>query len=165
MKNTLIANHVIAIISAVLFVCSIATGQEMKQKTLSPKGIISNLSWLEGSWGCETFTAHYTSPLGGIILSVSKELNEGKAEFFEFETITAKDSTVILTPYPDGQRSVAFTLINYDPAIKKTVFENKEHDFPTRLSYESVSDDNLLIIVSGPQEGKTVDLRFDLFRK
>ena len=60
--------------------------------------------------------------------------------------------------------SVPFTLKNYDQKIKKAVFENKEHDFPTSISYELTAPDNLTILVAGPGEGGEKVLKVNLTR-
>jgi hypothetical protein len=47
---------------------------------------------------------------------------------------------------------VTFTLVEYDPAAKKAVFANPEHDYPKRITYQRVADDRLLFVVAGTAE-------------
>ena len=130
----------------------------------------SDLPWLEGVWrgrvGGRDFEARYTSPDGGLILSMSKYTANGKAVEFEFERFTEKEGTVVLTPYPDGKESPAtFRLTDFDQKTRRAVFENPEHDFPTKISYQRVAEDSLTILVSGPRkDGKEKVLRYELRR-
>jgi hypothetical protein len=130
----------------------------------SPQQDIDSLSWLSGEWEMEGFKAHYTSPEGGQIFSVSRYFKDGNLTFFEFEQFQMKDGSLHVTPYPKGEKSDSFRLVNSDPNLKKAVFQNPEHDWPQELSYERISNDRLLILVSGSQNGKMRVERFDLKR-
>ena len=128
----------------------------------SPQPDIASLSWLSGEWEMEGFKAHYTTPEGGQIFSVSRYFKDSKLSFFEFEHFYTNEGELFVTPYPKGEKSDSFKLVNFDPAVKKAVFQNPEHDWPKELSYERVSDDQLLILVSGPEGGKMRVEKFDL---
>ena len=123
---------------------------------------ISALNWLSGDWEMEGFKAHYTTPEGGQIFSISRYFKDGKVTFFELEHFYTKDGVIVVNPYPKGDRSVVFKITNFDPAVKKAVFQNPEHDWPTEISYERTSDDRLYIQVSGLQDGKMRVEKFDL---
>lgn len=139
----------------------------------TPAGVgLEELSWLAGSWSGEIrgagsatrFETHYTLPEGGVILSTSKAFSqEGKVVWFEFERFQAKDGVLQVVPHPNGRASVAFTLAEYDPAAKKAVFVNPQHDYPTRITYQRVGEDRLLFVVEGG-EGAPV-MEFNLVRK
>ena len=47
----------------------------------------------------------------------------------------------------------------------KVVFENKEHDFPHKITYELISTDALRAEISGTMDGKPQSFRFDYRRK
>ncbi len=130
----------------------------------SPQPDVASLSWLSGEWEMEGFKAHYTTPEGGQIFSVSRYFKDGKVSFFEFEHFYIKEGDLFVTPYPKGEKSDAFKLVNFDPAVKKAVFQNPDHDWPKELSYERISEDRLLILVSGPQDGTMRIEKFDLKR-
>jgi hypothetical protein len=131
---------------------------------------ISDLPWLEGVWrgrvGSRDFEARYTGPEGGVVLSASKYIAQGKAAGFEFERFEEKDGHVVLTPYPEGKESPAtFRLTDFDQKTRRAVFENPEHDFPTKISYQRVAEDSLTILVSGPgKDGKKKVIRYELRR-
>lgn len=150
-------------IAFILMAAAICTGDD---NMLKPD--ISTLAWLEGDWSGDfegnPFTCHYSSPEGGVILSISKEFPEGQPCFIEFEKFEQTDSGIVMTPYPNGKQSVPFTLIDYDPAIKKAKFANYEHDFPTEIIYELVEPNKMLIIVAGPGKEGRAELKVDLRR-
>jgi hypothetical protein len=132
--------------------------------------LLSELSWLEGSWrgsiGGREFLAHYTGAEGGQILSASKYTEAGKPAGFEFERFEQRGDSLVLTPFPEGKASVSFSLVEYDPQHRRAVFENLAHDFPTRISYHRPERNRLTILVSGPAEdGKEQVLTYSLIRK
>jgi hypothetical protein len=131
---------------------------------------IRDLSWLEGVWrgkiGEREFEARYSGSEGGQVLSASKYTKEGKPAGFEFERFEELDSTLVLTPFPEGKSSVTFKLSELDKKGRRVVFENLAHDFPTRLSYQRVADNKLTILVSGPgEDGQEQVLTYSLTRK
>jgi hypothetical protein len=125
-----------------------------------PSDQIATMTWLEGEWlgtfAGSPFWASYSSPKGGVILSISKDLTPGKEPcYIEFERFTYDDTSVFLIPYPDGKpHSLKFRLAgaSFDPAQKKAIFRNAENDWPTDLAYQRVSEDSLIITLSGPGE-------------
>ena len=130
---------------------------------------IHDLRWLEGTWrgdiGDRQFEARYTSAEGGQILSASKYTKDGKPAGFEFERFEEQGDSLVLTPFPEGKSSVSFRLAELDPKGRRAVFENLDHDFPTRLSYQRVEDGKLLILVSGPgEDGQDLVLTYALTR-
>jgi len=131
---------------------------------------MSDLAWLEGVWrgrvGTRDFEARYTSPEGGLILSMSKYTSKGRAVEFEFEQFDERDGTLVLTPYPQGNKSpVRFRVTDFDSSTRRAVFENPAHDFPTKISYQRVAEDSLTILVSGPgKDGKEKVIRYELGR-
>jgi uncharacterized protein DUF6265 len=131
---------------------------------------VRDLSWLEGTWrgqiGGRDFEAHYTGTEGDQILSASKYTESGKPAGFEFERFEQRGDTVLLTPFPEGKSSVSFPLTDYEAHTRRAVFENAAHDFPTRISYQRVARDRLVILVSGPgEDGKEQLLTYALNRR
>jgi hypothetical protein len=150
-----------------LFSAGIVMAQE---NNTSGAEIIRQLDWLEGKWSGDIqgkpFEAIYSSPEGGVILSQSKELNENSPCFFEFEKFEAFDDAVIMTPYPGGEKSVPFRLIDYKSTVKKAHFRNPEHDFPNDIIYEMPEPDRLLFTVSGKSKsGQVISFQINLVRK
>lgn len=134
---------------------------------------LDDLGWLEGSWSGEVkgagattrFEAHYTAPQGGVILGSSKAFKpDGKMSWFEFERFELRDGALRVTPYPNGKASVTFTLVEYDPAAKKAVFANPEHDYPNRITYQRAAGDRLVLVVAGESKDAPV-MEFTLSRQ
>ena len=138
----------------------------MDGKRVTPQQVIADMSWLAGDWSGEMwggrFVAHYGAPLNGQILSFSKLLKGTEEAFYEFEVFYVRDLTVHLQPYPGGKRVTGLKLTTSDPKARKAVFENPTKDYPTRIVYHRVSEDNLVITLSDPHGGSAKVERFDL---
>ena len=110
------------------------------------------LGFLTGSWAGRSsagvWEAHYTRPVGGELLGMSKEFDENGCRAFEFERFTERDGTLVVIPYPGGTQSVPFTITKLE--ARRAVFENPEHDFPQRLDYRLDDDETLVIDVTSP---------------
>jgi hypothetical protein len=153
------------------FLLALALG--LASQVPGPAPRLEDLSWLAGSWSGEIrgagaatrFETHYTSPEGGVILSVSKALSQdGKLRWFEFERFEMRDGALQVTPHPGGKPSVSFKLVEYDAAAKKAVFANPEHDYPTRITYQRIAEDRLLFVVAGETKESPV-MEFLLSRR
>lgn len=144
------------------FLLTLAAGQAGGDITppsqATPREILADMRWLEGAWRGEfagsPFEAIYSSPEGDAILSLSKEFHGNEPGFIEFEKFQIEDGKVVLTPYPDGEKSDSFPLLRYDASAKSAVFENLAHDFPTRIAYRLLSPETLVISVSGEVKGE-----------
>jgi hypothetical protein len=123
---------------------------------------IDSLAWLAGKWagpmwGGE-FTATYTAPAGGKLLSFSELRKDGKAAFYEFEVFEATAEGLVFTPYPGGKRKETFKLASGE--ANRAVFENPAKDFPTRIDYHRKEKDRLVITLSGGgDKTETFDLK------
>lgn len=136
----------------------------------TPEEDLASLSWLAGQWRGPfqggTWQTTYTTPAGGKILGMSKELGPDGLRLFEFERFEVVEGAVVLTPYPNGRTpAVSFTLTGYDAATRRASFENPEHDFPTRIVFESPEPGVLLIEVSGPAGDDGPVLHLELARQ
>lgn len=120
---------------------------------------VAELSWLAGQWrgttpASRTIEANYTTPEGGVLLGTSKEYTaDGHCVFFDLEHFAMKDGVLTLTPHPGGKRSRnSFPLESLDRAARRAVFVNRAHDWPQQFVYERLSDERLLITLSGPDK-------------
>lgn len=135
----------------------------------SPEKDLAGMAWLAGTWSGDMwggrFTAYYTTPEGGRILSNS-ELHQGeKLAFHEFEVFSVKPEGVHLQPYPQGRPAGGFLLSSCDAKARKAVFENPDKDYPTRITYSRVADDQLLIVLDDPHGESDKTERFELKRQ
>jgi hypothetical protein len=135
--------------------------------TEDAKPTVAQLDWLAGTWrgtandGAEWETI-YTPPTGGMVLSASKEMKGGRTVMYDFERFQQKGDDVVMVPYPFGKKSVEFTLTSYDADAKKAIFENPEHDFPRKFTYQRTADDKLSIALVGDMGGGDVEVTIDL---
>lgn len=137
-----------------------------------PKNGLRALEWLAGSWfgtiDGGQWEACYSTAEGGEIISANKEIRGGRVVMIEFERFTVDGDKIIMTPYPNGKRSnVSFTLVEHDVAKRKAVFTNPEHDFPSKIVYHRVADDNLTCEITGQpaSASKPMVLRLNLKRR
>jgi hypothetical protein len=136
-------------------------GNENPRPGVAP---ITSLSFLEGTWKGtfegERFETSYSSPAGGKVVSWSKGFSGEKAMFFELEVFEERGGSVVVTPYPDGNRAQTFTLVSLEG--ERAVFESPDSAFPRRLVYERVATDRLRFVVSGERDGKKVEWRVEV---
>lgn len=127
----------------------------------SGKESLQRLSWLEGKWtGTETgsppqsssrFEECWTDAAGGIMVGMGKELEKDKLSFFEYLRIESRKEGLFYVAQPFGKQPVSFKLLRMQEA--EAVFENKEHDFPQRITYFKRADGVLEIELLGVEDG------------
>ena len=132
---------------------------------------VADLAWLEGEWrgtlaNGATFEARYGAPRDGTLLSMSRELRDGRTLGFEFELFADRDGTVRYRPHPNGRPSPhEFPLVALDRPARRAVFENRAHDFPQTIEFVREADDRLVILLRGPgRDGRTREIRYALAR-
>lgn len=151
-----------------LLLIGLAVWAAAAARAQAPRTGTADLSWLSGDWqgtlaNGNTFHAHYTDATGGVILSVSKELNAGHVVFYELEHFAEEDGGLVYTPHPQGRKSREFPLLAYEATKQRVVFENLEHDFPKRFTFERKEPDRLVITLSGTsKEGQPREIVYDL---
>jgi len=102
-----------------------------------PTRSMDRLSFMAGSWATEQngkrVEEHWTAPRGGMMLATSVTLSEGRAVFFEFLRIEETRDGIFYQSQPRGSAAPSLRLVAL--AKEKAVFENRELDFPMRVSY------------------------------
>jgi len=156
--------HLIALATMAVAAAGIISFSAQEHRALSAHDKLTSLGWLSGHWKGEDYETFYTSPEGGIILSLSKGFSDGKVTFTEYEKIHVKGNDILLTPHLEGQKPVSFTLTDYDPAVKRASFRNKKHDFPREITFDLATADNLVITLSGVEGGKEQSMQINLQR-
>lgn len=135
-------------------------------ETVAPEKVLAGMDWLAGTWSGDMwggrFVAYYSTPEGGRILGHSRLLKEGKEVFYEFEMFEPREQTLHMQPFPGGKRVDGFTLRELDPNARKATFANPEKDYPTRIVYQRVADDALVITLDDPHGDSDKVERFDL---
>lgn len=132
-----------------------AYGEDLKNGEES----LQRLTWLTGKWtGTETssrFEESWTDAAGGIMVGMGKEIEKDiekdKLSFFEYLRIESRKEGVFYVAQPFGKEPVSFKLLRMNESV--AVFENKEHDFPQRITYFKKADGVLEIELLGVGDG------------
>jgi hypothetical protein len=108
----------------------------------------------DGVWTEECWTA----PAGGSMLGVSRTIGRDpdrteKLRFFEYLRVSRDENGVVYYAAPMGRSpATAFRMVTTDDG--KVVFENPEHDFPTRLMYWMEAGGRLHARIEGREAGR-----------
>lgn len=93
-------------------------------------------------------------------------LERGDTTFFESLEIRKQFGvwTYFAKVYQNqGAEVVPFTLTRQ--TADRVEFTNTEHDFPKKIGYELLSDNELHAYIEGPRDGQTIRVIFDFKRK
>ena len=97
------------------------------------------VAFMAGSWvhvdGESRLEEHWTAPIGGMAIGMSRVVRDGKAVFFEALRIETTKDGVDYVATPAGRNETRFTLDPAQCATHRAVFVNQAHDFPKRISY------------------------------
>jgi hypothetical protein len=115
---------------------------------------LAGLAWMEGTWtGEDSGTVSeetWTSPRGGMMLGVHRDVAGGKAVSFEFLRIQATPEGIVYFASPNGAPPTPFRLV--ESGLNRAVFENRKHDFPVRILYWLDAEGALHARIEGPGE-------------
>lgn len=154
MKQLLVGWCVLGLIGAVLV---FADENDPTDQAKSGNEKLASMSWIEGCWTGPfengTWEACYSSTTGGHLLSANKEMLGDRVKMIEFEHFMVKNGDVIMTPFPNGKKSVGFKWSDEESKGKLAVFTNPQHDFPKRITYEHQDGDKLHITVTADGRG------------
>jgi hypothetical protein len=116
---------------------------------------IEELDWIAGSWSGEkdgiVSEEHWTTPSGGGLVGMHKDVRQGRMIFFEFLRIVSDEKGVCYIASPGGAPPTSFCAI--EGGRQRVVFENLEHDFPQRILYWLDGDGRLHARIEGPPGG------------
>jgi hypothetical protein len=126
---------------------------------------VDQLAWLAGCWASERGEAgsgeQWMAPAGGTMFGVGRTVRGARTVEHEFMQIrTGADGKLVFIALPSGQRETSFPLASIGE--REVVFENPQHDFPTRVSYRLQADDRLVARIEGQRDGKPrgIDVSF-----
>lgn len=117
---------------------------------------IDDLAWLSGCWVAANQDAgsgeQWMPPAGGTMLGVSRSVHDDKTIAFEFIRIVEQgDGGLVFIASPSGQITTSFSMTSFND--HEVIFENPDHDFPQRIIYRLISEENLLGRVEGTVNG------------
>jgi hypothetical protein len=114
------------------------------------------LAWLAGSWsGVRDGVAseeHWTTPDGGALVGLHKDVRDGKMASFEFLRIVEEGGRLCYVASPRGAAPTSFCAVELGE--RRVVFENLQHDFPQRILYWLDDRGDLHARVEGPPNEK-----------
>ncbi len=132
-----------------------------------PTRDVRKLAWLQGCWeGTSTKRAileQWMRPDGGTLLGIGRTVADGRTLEYEFMRIWEDgQGDVFFTAKPSGQDEASFKMIELTDS--SVVFENRDHDFPQRISYRRDADGGLLARIEGTSQGKALAIDFPMRR-
>lgn len=157
MKPTLFALFIIV----TTFACN---SPETQKQTSSPDAIpsyekLDSAAWLLGTWtdsskmGRSTETWHKEND--STYTAESFIVSQKDTVFYEQVKLQQRNKEVYYVAKTKGQNddeSVPFTLTS--KGAETLIFENPQHDFPSKITYTKVSDDSLYAEISGMAKGQ-----------
>ena len=89
------------------------------------------VAFLAGTWTSEeagvAMEEHWTTPAGGLMLGLHRDVAPGKPAFFEFLRIEATPKGIVYLASPKGAPATPFPLV--ESGGNRAVFENREPTF------------------------------------
>jgi hypothetical protein len=137
------------------------------QTTICP----GQMSWLKGTWKMQDKESEMVEEWNALASSLeckSYELKGRDSLMIETSTITCIGGKQVFTYHPvlkdanDTRKPVSFVLVSDDN--NTFVFENKEHDFPQRVVYQRVNENECHAWIEGEEDGKTNRIDFNYKR-
>jgi uncharacterized protein DUF6265 len=123
---------------------------------------LDKLGWLAGKWQLEehgrTIDEQWTTPSGGMMLGVSRTVQDGKTLSFEFLRIVERQGGLYYIAQPEGRPPTEFRLASVED--NEWIFENPAHAFPRKIRYKRLSDDSLRARIEDETGTKHVDFPY-----
>ncbi|WP_340569637.1 DUF6265 family protein [Stenotrophomonas sp. G106K1] len=122
--------------------------------------------WLSGHW-CgrdaeRRIDEVWLPEAGGALLGMSRTLNRGVLESYEFMRLVPAGQHVGLHVQPNGVTPVVFAIS--ESGVDWVVFKNQANDFPNRIEYRR-NGVSLTATISGPGEDEErLEVAFDYRR-
>ena len=130
----------------------LAVGLPVQAQT---KPSVADLFWLSGCWqgrqGTAVIEEMWSKPAGTTMLGLARTVNNNRTVSFEFMQFREQNGTLAFLPQPQGGAQVTFPL--KESTTAKFTFENLNHDYPQRVSYERKGG-QLLASIEGTEKGK-----------
>ncbi len=117
----------------------------------------ARLAWMEGRWtgsqGGVDMEETWTSPAGGALIGMHKDVQGGRMVSFEFIRIEKTPAEgLVYVASPRGAAPTRFKAIEL--GARRVVFANQRHDFPQRILYWIDDRGALHARIEGRMQGK-----------
>jgi hypothetical protein len=119
----------------------------------APAVTLDDVAFLTGSWCSADGSSeeHWIAPKGGMMLGVHRTVR-GDRTSFEFLRVEPRETGLAYVASPQGGSATAFAAVEAAPG--RVIFENPEHDFPTRILYE-LREGEMTATIEGEVAGET----------
>jgi len=133
-----ILKHIVMVSVLALCCAGCRTGHVEVMQLRASEPALADLAWMTGAWASDTgeiqSEEHWTQAAAGTMFGVNRTMRQGKTVFFEFLRIEVRDAGVFYLASPAGRHPpTEFRMVAANE--NKVVFENPDHDFPTRITY------------------------------
>jgi len=156
-------------LSALIISCKNDTKNVTSESLVSNKTYekIQQLDWLLGTWtnqSADTFSQETWSRENDSTFTAFSFIQIAEETVFaETMALEQKGQSLLLTVATANEKNaspVTFNLISSEE--KQFIFENRNHDFPKRITYTNPTKDSLHAWIEGTEnnENKKVDFRF-----
>lgn len=150
-----------AILVTSLFLASLAHGASAQASN-----DVARLGWIAGCWeqrsGTRVSHEQWMPPLGGMMMGMNRTVAGNVVRSWEQLRIEVLNGKAAYVSQPSGQALASFTATQVSDTL--AVFENPQHDFPTKIIYRKAGADSLLARIEGPQGGTTRGIDFPMKR-
>jgi hypothetical protein len=122
----------------------------------TPEERAASFGWMTGDWEMTAngmhIEEHWTRAEGGTLIGMGRAVRGGKTVEFEYLRIEERPDGVYYVAHPLARPGTDFKLARFDGA--EAVFENPQHDFPTRVIYRKNADGSLFARIEGTRRGQ-----------
>lgn len=126
-----------------------------------------SLHWLAGCWQHENgepgSMEQWMPAAADSMLGMARTVKKGKTVAHEFMQIRLNaEGKLIFIALPSGQTETTFSLRQSSP--QSIEFDNPQHDFPQRVSYQWQAPNKLLARIEGVSKGKQRAIDFPMIK-
>lgn len=134
----------------------------------APSPALQQIAWMSGCWslqrGDTSVREQWMPPEGGTMLGMSRTIRNDTTAGYEFTLIRETAHELDFVARPSGQPEATFksTRVSSD----EVVFENLQHDYPTRIVYRRAGPGRLVAEIDGTIRGarRTAEFAYESCR-
>ncbi len=150
---------IISIISLALFACNEIKKSENNDKSINYSvNAIKQANWFLGTWQNNTpngvFTESWEQKNDSLYFGLSTVVVGKDTVFYEKINLQKTHTDwnyVVSVKGQNNKQPIAFKLTSSNPT--QLVFENPQHDFPTKITYTQITKDSIIAEISGIVNG------------
>lgn len=132
---------------------------------------IAKAGWFLGEWGNSSkegeLTERWKKENDSVYHGESYFVVGGKdtvfAEHVKLEDANGKLAYIVTVPGQNNGQPVRFEMTSANES--QIIFENPQHDFPSKIIYNKVGSDSLVAEISGTEKGKPKSEKFKMKKK